>query len=102
MQVSDVSPDGQWLALYTLGERHEDIFVSRVDGSELRRVTDDAARDLWPRGPPTAGRWCLWRIVGQPGRDPQRSKLAARRAPTRVSAVRREHRRDRHRRHRHG
>ena len=72
MQVSDVSPDGQWLALYTLGERQADIFVSRVDGSELRRVTDDAARDLWPRWAPDGeslvfvsnrgGRYEAWRI----------------------------------------
>ena len=30
------------------GERQEDIFVSRTDGSDLRRITDDAFRDRSP------------------------------------------------------
>ena len=45
----DVSPDGEWLALANMGERQEDLFVMRTDGSELRRLTDDRARDRWPR-----------------------------------------------------
>ena len=45
---SDVSPDGTQLALYSIGERQEDIFVSRVDGSAMRRLTDDAPRDRAP------------------------------------------------------
>ena len=63
MDVNDVSPDGQWLALHNLGERQEDIFVGRVDGSELRRLTDDLARDRFPRWAPTAGRWCSTQIA---------------------------------------
>jgi serine/threonine protein kinase len=46
----DLSPDGQWLALSSSGP--EDIFVCRVDGSELRQVTDDAAYDRAPRWSP--------------------------------------------------
>jgi len=48
-----VSADGRWLALTNFGERQEDIFVSRIDGSELRRLTDDAARDRLPVWSPT-------------------------------------------------
>jgi Tol biopolymer transport system component len=48
LEVGDVSRDGQWLTLYTMGERQEDIFVSRADGSDLRRITDDAFRDRSP------------------------------------------------------
>jgi Tol biopolymer transport system component len=40
-----VSPDGQWLALANPWERQEDLFVARVDGTGLRRLTDDAFRD---------------------------------------------------------
>jgi Tol biopolymer transport system component len=43
-----VSPDGRWLALNNLGEPREDIFIARTDGSELRRLTDDAAKDRSP------------------------------------------------------
>jgi serine/threonine protein kinase len=49
---SDVSSDGKWVTLFNLGERQEDIFIMRPDGSELSRVTDDAARDRAPRFTP--------------------------------------------------
>ncbi len=45
MAPSGVSPDGQWLVLWNFGEHQEDVFVVRTDGSELRRLTDDAFRD---------------------------------------------------------
>ena len=47
-----VSPDGAWLAYTNLGEQREDLFISRVDGTELRRLTDDAARDRGPTWSP--------------------------------------------------
>ena len=40
----DVSPDGNWVAFRSEGER-EDVFVVRTDGSELRQLTDDDAHD---------------------------------------------------------
>lgn len=49
---SDVSPDGQWIALGNLRERQEDLFVMRPDGSNLSRVTDDVDRDRLPRFSP--------------------------------------------------
>ena len=45
---SDVSPDGTQLALYSIGERQEDVFLSRADGSGMHRLTDDAPRDRAP------------------------------------------------------
>jgi Tol biopolymer transport system component len=69
---SSVSPDGQWLALANLGERQEDLFVSRTDGSELRRLTDDLARDRIPRWSPDGkeiafysnrgGKYAVWSV----------------------------------------
>jgi serine/threonine protein kinase/Tol biopolymer transport system component len=42
---SDVSPDGTHIAYFSIGERQEDIFIGTADGKNIRRVTDDAARD---------------------------------------------------------
>jgi serine/threonine protein kinase/Tol biopolymer transport system component len=47
-----VSPDGAWIALHNQGDRQEDLFVMRRDGTDLRRVTDDPARDRVPRWTP--------------------------------------------------
>ena len=52
LSPTDVSSDGQWIALANLRERQEDVFVMRADGSGLTRVTDDAARDRLPRFSP--------------------------------------------------
>ncbi|MFI5239174.1 MAG: TolB family protein, partial [Gemmatimonadales bacterium] len=49
---TDVSPDGNWLALNNRQERQQDIFVMRRDGSELTRLTNDMARDWGPRFTP--------------------------------------------------
>ncbi len=40
----DVSTDGRWVAFTSAGAQ-EDLFVARVDGTEYRRLTDDAFRD---------------------------------------------------------
>ena len=45
---TDVSPDGKWIAAYNGLERQQDIFIMRTDGSGLRRLTDDVARDWLP------------------------------------------------------
>ncbi|MFL4975874.1 MAG: protein kinase domain-containing protein, partial [Microvirga sp.] len=45
----DVSPDGKWLALASILDRQQDIFLMRADGTGLTRLTDDAARDWHPR-----------------------------------------------------
>jgi len=69
---TSMSPDGQWLAFANIGERQEDVFVSRADGTALRRVTDDEARDRWPVWSPDgrelafysnrSGRWAIWTV----------------------------------------
>jgi Tol biopolymer transport system component len=48
----DVSPDGRWLALASVLDRQQDIFIMHPDGSGLTRLTDDAARDWGPRFTP--------------------------------------------------
>jgi Tol biopolymer transport system component len=43
----DVSPDGQWIVWRT-GERQEDVYVMRSDGTELRQLTNEVYRDRGP------------------------------------------------------
>jgi len=45
LSPTSVSPDGQWLAYWNIGDRLEDLFISHPDGSGFRRLTDDAYRD---------------------------------------------------------
>ena len=51
MQTPNVSPDGEWVAFRSRGQK-EDLFLVRSDGSGLRQLTDDPHRD---RGPAKAG-----------------------------------------------
>ncbi len=53
--LPDPSPDGQWLALYSM-DKNEDIWICRSDGSEMRRLTDDNYRDRKPRWSPDGKR----------------------------------------------
>jgi Tol biopolymer transport system component len=46
----DLSADGQWVALASSAP--EDLFVCRIDGSELRQLTDDASYKRCPRWSP--------------------------------------------------
>jgi serine/threonine protein kinase/Tol biopolymer transport system component len=55
LMPSDVSPDGKWVALASVLDRQQDIFIMRSDGSGLSHVTDDAARDWSPRFTPDGG-----------------------------------------------
>jgi len=43
----DISADGQWVAFNYAGVQ-EDILVARTDGTQYRRLTDDAFRDRGP------------------------------------------------------
>ena len=52
---SDVSNDGQWLT-YSLWGSKEEIIVSRVDGSDVRQLTDDEFRNRGPRWSPDDNR----------------------------------------------
>ena len=51
----DPSPDGEWIAM-AVTEGQEDILVARTDGSETRRLTDDAFKDRIPRWSPVDDR----------------------------------------------
>jgi Tol biopolymer transport system component len=48
---ADFSPDGQWL-VFRSSSPQEDLFLIRRDGSELRQLTNDPARDRAPRWSP--------------------------------------------------
>lgn len=41
------SPDGEWIVFWSVG-RQEDMYVARQDGTELRKITDDAFKDRYP------------------------------------------------------
>ncbi len=66
-----ISRDGAWIA-FTLMGLNEDIVAVRPDGSQMRRITEDAARDRAPRWSPDAselafmsnrgGRFEIWTI----------------------------------------
>jgi Tol biopolymer transport system component len=67
----DVSPDGEWVAFRSIGNQ-EDIYVCRSNGTELRKLTDDAFRDRGPTWSPDGkrivfysdrgGRYQFWSI----------------------------------------
>jgi len=51
----ELSPDGEWIAFTEAGVQ-EDVFVARVDGTQYRRLTDDAFRDRGPAWAPDGAR----------------------------------------------
>jgi Tol biopolymer transport system component len=66
-----VSPDGEWVVFRSLGTR-EDLYLIRTDGTQIRKLTDDAYRDRGPAWAPDgsfivfysdrSGRYEYWRI----------------------------------------
>ncbi len=51
----DPSPDGEWLAYYSLGKQQA-IFIIRTDGAGMRQLTDDAFKDREPHWSPDGKR----------------------------------------------
>ena len=73
-----VSPDGRWIAFYmNLQNGQEDLRVVNRDGTGLRQLTNDAARDrrpLWSADgarlmfySDRSGRWQVWTIAADGG-----------------------------------
>ena len=52
----DPSPDGRWVAFYSLERPEGDLYVAHPDGTGLNRLTGDAAVDRVPRWSPD-GQW---------------------------------------------
>lgn len=48
----DVSPDGERLAYYSYGDPQFDIFIVNKDGTGYRQITNDNAKDRYPRWSP--------------------------------------------------
>lgn len=46
------SPDGEWIVFDSHGDKQEDIFIIRSDGTGLRRLTNDSYKDRAPRWSP--------------------------------------------------
>jgi Tol biopolymer transport system component/serine/threonine protein kinase len=67
----DLSPDGNWIVFRT-AVSPEDIYISRSDGTELRKLTNDIYKDRLPRWTPDgqrilfysdrSGRYQFWSI----------------------------------------
>jgi Tol biopolymer transport system component len=56
----DPSPDGEWVAFYSLAQPEGHLYVSRSNGTGLRRLTGDSAvADRVPRWSPD-GRWIAY------------------------------------------
>lgn len=47
-----VSPDGKWITYNAFAGGNEDLFLVRMDGTELRRLTEDVHRDRGPAWQP--------------------------------------------------
>ncbi|HWQ31686.1 MAG TPA: protein kinase [Blastocatellia bacterium] len=48
----DFSPDSAWVVFGTTGEKQEDLFIVRRDGTGLRQLTSDRYKDRAPRWSP--------------------------------------------------
>ena len=51
-----LSPDGEWLAFDGIGDKQEDIYVIKRDGTGLRQLTNDIYKDRVPRWSPDGKR----------------------------------------------
>jgi eukaryotic-like serine/threonine-protein kinase len=57
---SALSPDGTHVAFASIASGHSDIWTQRVDGSDLRQLTNDETADSWPVWSPD-GEWIVYR-----------------------------------------
>ncbi len=54
--MPDLSPDGEWLVYGSLGEKQENLFIIRTDGTDLRQLTKDGSKNRRPRWSPDGKR----------------------------------------------
>ncbi len=52
----EISADNQRLIFDAIGEKQEDVFVAKADGSEIRQLTNDVYKDRAPRWSPDGKR----------------------------------------------
>lgn len=79
----DVSPDGKRLTYYTYGDPQFDLFIINNDGTGLRQLTNDTAKDRYPRWSPDGqrlafftdrtGRYEAWTLNPDSGEQQQLS-----------------------------
>jgi Tol biopolymer transport system component len=73
IEGADTSPDGKLVVFDSQGSVQEDIFLAQADGTKVRHLTDDAARDRGPSFLPEGkrivfqsdrgGNWDIWTIL---------------------------------------
>jgi len=56
---SSLSPDGTYVAFASIASGHSDVWTQRVDGSNLRQLTNDEPADSWPVWSPD-GAWIVY------------------------------------------
>lgn len=52
----EISADNQYIAFDAIGDKQEDIFVAKADGSEVKQLTNDVYKDRTPRWSPDGKR----------------------------------------------
>jgi Tol biopolymer transport system component len=52
----DFSPDGEWVVFGATGDKQEDLFIVRRDGTGLRQITNDKHKDRAPHWSPDGRR----------------------------------------------
>jgi Tol biopolymer transport system component len=68
---SSLSPDGSRVAFASIAAGHSDIWTQRVDGSDLRQLTNDETADSWPVWSPD-GEWIVFNSDRATGRETRR------------------------------
>src|SRR6185436_14998902 len=55
VRSGDISPDGKWI-VYDTSLPQEDLFITSLDGQQVRQITNDPERDRIPRWSPDGER----------------------------------------------
>ncbi|MBI1762093.1 MAG: PD40 domain-containing protein [Acidobacteria bacterium] len=92
----DVSPNGEQLAYYSFGDPQFDLFIVNKDGTGQRQITNDTAKDRYPRWSPDgkrlafftdrSGKYEAWTIRLESG-EPQQLTFSQPQQPGYVAPV---------------